>query len=120
MQLWRRVPPHGEPVTHVNFFAPDSLAYLLAASGYEILSCRVRWHYTRTAALAVRAIARRADRPVLPRLEGAAAYSIAMMKASPAAALRVFAVGPGRAARAVASVWSRRIARKLRRGRAGA
>lgn len=118
MQLWRRVPPRGEPVTHVNFFAPASLRYLLAASGYEVLSCRLAWHYTQTAALAVRAMARRADQAVLPSLEGAAAYSIAMMKSSPAAAMRVAAVGPVRAARAVASVWSRRIGRRLRSGAA--
>ena len=36
MEIWRRLLPHDEPVTHINFFTPASLRNLLAIVGLEV------------------------------------------------------------------------------------
>jgi len=36
LEIWRRVPHMTEPVTHVNFFVPESLQALLGYAGYSI------------------------------------------------------------------------------------
>lgn len=41
MELWRRLPQLDEPVTHLNFFTPGSLASTMRTAGYRVLKCRV-------------------------------------------------------------------------------
>jgi SAM-dependent methyltransferase len=118
LQLWRRVPPYRDPVTHINFFAPDSLRYLLTRSGYQVLRCDIKWHYTQKTSLVIRAIAQRSVQGEAPSLERAAAYSIDFMSSSPIAILRVLKAGPWRAMRAVASIYWRRILNAHRNYRA--
>jgi hypothetical protein len=41
LEIWRRAPIHEEPVTHVNFFSPESLARLFYESGLVSIDCRM-------------------------------------------------------------------------------
>ncbi|ABK19024.1 class I SAM-dependent methyltransferase [Syntrophobacter fumaroxidans] len=45
MELWRRLPQLDEPVTHLNFFTPGSLASTMRTAGYRVLkwSCQEYW-----------------------------------------------------------------------------
>ncbi|GAJ23310.1 unnamed protein product, partial [marine sediment metagenome] len=108
MQLWHRVPPGGDPLTHINFFTPISVNYLLALSGYEALTCELQWHYTKKAKLVVRAIARKVEGADVPTVSGAADYSLAMMHTTPWAKIKIIRAGPWRAFRAATSVWMKR------------
>jgi SAM-dependent methyltransferase len=40
-EIWRRDPYMTEPVTHVNFFVPESLKALLGYAGYAVLACTI-------------------------------------------------------------------------------
>ena len=41
MECWRRLPRLDEPVTHVNFFTPSSLATAFRRAGYAVNHCRL-------------------------------------------------------------------------------
>lgn len=41
MEIIGRLPLQKEPVTHINFFSPNSLANLLAQSGFHLIDCRL-------------------------------------------------------------------------------
>lgn len=41
VEIWRRPPAPSEPVTHINFFTPLSLRYLVARAGLAIEYCRL-------------------------------------------------------------------------------
>jgi len=53
MEIWRRAPLQNEPVTHINFFTPASLANLALLAGMTISDCRLcaclhpssAWHH---------------------------------------------------------------------------
>lgn len=67
MEVWRVAPPHTEPVTHINFFTPTSLAYFLARMGYDVLRLALDSHvYAGRRNLIVRAVARAVDGPANP------------------------------------------------------
>lgn len=40
MEIWKKPPLHPEPVTHVNFFTNESLAYMMIRAGLELEFCR--------------------------------------------------------------------------------
>lgn len=61
MELWGRVPPGKDPVTHINFFTPPAMEVLLRRAGYEPKSCRLKWHHVNRRRLVVRAIASCSD-----------------------------------------------------------
>jgi SAM-dependent methyltransferase len=119
MQLWRKAPPRGEPLTHINFFSPDCVRYLLESCGYDILMCGLKWHYVQRTSLVVRAIARCATErePHLP--ENAAAHSLAMLKASPWAVSQILKIRPWRAAAAFAMWLIKRLVRRVSRKTTG-
>jgi SAM-dependent methyltransferase len=41
MEIWRRPPLPKEPVTHINFFTPSSMSYLMNRAGLSVLSCKL-------------------------------------------------------------------------------
>lgn len=61
MEIWGRAPLQEEPVTHVNFFTPGSLRYLMQRAGLEVIRVRLGayLHPSGRYLLAVRAIAQR-------------------------------------------------------------
>jgi hypothetical protein len=70
MEIWRRPPEPKEPITHVNYFTPATLGYLLGRAGLEVRSTRlISYAYgSGASALAVECIgvkqpARSADPP---------------------------------------------------------
>jgi len=73
MEVWKAPPLHPEPVTHINFFTPNSLRNLLTLAGLSVSESRLGayLHPLGTWVHVVRAIARR-DRAqvsqILPRL----------------------------------------------------
>ena len=38
-EVYKQLPARSEPVTHVNFFTPESLRNLLQAAGYDVVRC---------------------------------------------------------------------------------
>lgn len=38
-EVWGRPPLHEEPVTHLNFFTPSSLKFLIEISGLDVVEC---------------------------------------------------------------------------------
>lgn len=40
-EAYKQLPAKSEPVTHVNFFTPESLRNLLQAAGYTVIRCRL-------------------------------------------------------------------------------
>lgn len=38
-EMYKQLPAKSEPVTHVNFFTPESLRNLLHAAGYDVVRC---------------------------------------------------------------------------------
>ena len=38
-EIWNKTPLPIEPVTHINFFTPGSMKYLLSLSGLDVLKC---------------------------------------------------------------------------------
>ena len=42
LEIWLEPPLQPEPVTHVNFFAPQTLRFLLERAGFRVLQVRVR------------------------------------------------------------------------------
>jgi SAM-dependent methyltransferase len=41
MEIWRRPPLPKEPVTHINFFTPASMSFLMRRAGLKVRSCRL-------------------------------------------------------------------------------
>lgn len=66
MEIWGRPPLPQEPVTHINFFTPSSLRYLLAQAGLRTRKMELGTfrHPTGRRLLAVRAVAERSDAPL--------------------------------------------------------
>jgi SAM-dependent methyltransferase len=59
LEIWRRVPYMTEPVTHVNFFVPESLKALLGYAGYAVLACTIgTTRYGESPTPVIRAVAR--------------------------------------------------------------
>ncbi len=60
-EVWGKPPLLEEPVTHLNFFTPSSLRFLLEVSGFEVVACRLSTslHPTNRRFGAIRAVARR-------------------------------------------------------------
>jgi SAM-dependent methyltransferase len=113
MQLWRKVPPRGEPLTHINYFSPDCVRYLLESCGYDILMCGLKWHYVQRTTLVVRAIARCATECEIHLPKNAAAHSLAMLKASPWAVFQLLKIGLWPAAAAFSTWLIKRLARRV-------
>lgn len=60
-EVWGKPPLQEEPVTHLNFFTPSSLRFLMEASGLEVIACRLSTslHPTNRRFGAIRVVARR-------------------------------------------------------------
>ena len=71
MELFRRVPPRLEPVTHINFFTPPNCGYIMARCGYDVLGNSLAWHDDQDE-LVVRTIARRTAGTASPIKPGCA------------------------------------------------
>jgi SAM-dependent methyltransferase len=96
-EIWRDIPIHLDPVTHVNFFTRDSLATILELSGFRVLGLHYRLapygeHYKRvTIALATPGDIRNA-------------------RVRPPRALELLSPGPvARASRFVENFWLRSV-----------
>lgn len=65
LEVWKRPPLHEEPVTHINFFTPNSLNNLMLVGGLHVLRCEIAAspHQSGGARHAIRAIGRRASNP---------------------------------------------------------
>ncbi len=63
LEIWNEVPLPIEPVTHINFFTPQSMRALLELSGLDVMSCLEGMYTTEQGgrAFAIRAVARRAE-----------------------------------------------------------
>lgn len=61
LEIWGSPPLPAEPVTHINFFTPDSLRALLEHAGLEVQSCAEDLYTTEMGSrgIAVRAVATR-------------------------------------------------------------
>ena len=61
LEIWDCIPLPVEPVTHINFFSPESLRILLEVSGLEVITCEQDLFTTEDGqkAFAVKAVARR-------------------------------------------------------------
>jgi len=70
-ELWRRAPPKDDPVTHINYFTPDSIRSLLERAALDVISCKYET-FTRPnglVGLAIKAIARKPNSPVVPTIK---------------------------------------------------
>jgi len=117
MELWGRIPPGKDPVTHINYFAPPVLERLLRRSGYNPVYCKLNWHYTARWSLVVRAIAicpetEPSESPVYPI---SAEYSRSMMRCSIRAFMRIVRIDWKRAPWFFGRVLLRRAYRILKR-----
>lgn len=67
MEIWGRPPLQDEPVTHINFFTPASLRYMLTRAGLRVSRVRLAGylHPSRRQLLAVRAVSQRGPGPVV-------------------------------------------------------
>jgi len=66
MEVWRRPPLPKEPVTHINFFTPTSLSYLIARAGLGAVMSRLSAypHPDGVTAPVIGCVASRGTRPV--------------------------------------------------------
>lgn len=73
-EVFGRLPARHEPVTHVNFFTPESLAALLESAGLEVISSKLTMypHPSGNWAVAVGALARRRRQDEAPNYPGPA------------------------------------------------
>jgi SAM-dependent methyltransferase len=64
MEIWKKAPVPREPVTHINWFTPNSLSNLFRLSGLEALTCELAGspHPTGGTLPCVRAIGRNSGR----------------------------------------------------------
>lgn len=64
LEIWNEVPLPVEPVTHINFFTPQSTRALMSLSGLNVMSCLEDMYTTEQGgrAFAIRAVARRAEK----------------------------------------------------------
>lgn len=92
MEVYRELPIKSDPVTHVNFFTPESLRTLLSTSGFGVRRSRLAYypHPNRGWKLAVGAIAT-ADRPAEAHHVGTRELK-SLLNPSPLTKLRVRAV----------------------------
>jgi SAM-dependent methyltransferase len=72
MEVWRRAPLPKEPVTHINFFTPSSLTYLMARAGLAAVTSGLAAypHPDGATALVIGCIARPANRLIHPPAPG--------------------------------------------------
>ena len=63
MEMMWQLPMQKEPVTHINFFTPNSLYNLLTLAGFEVLDCRLDscFHPSGIFNFGIRAIARNVE-----------------------------------------------------------
>lgn len=109
MELFRQVPPRHEPLTHINFFQPESLRVVMERAGLSVERSKLGWHYTK-AQLVCRALGRRASLGRTATSPEGAALSRALLRGDPAPLLRAVAAEPRRSAE-VGLSWLERRAR---------
>lgn len=79
MELFRQVPPKTEPLTHINFFQPESLRVVMARAGFDVKRCDVRWHITKRQ-LVVRALGTKGSASDVTPSKGGPLFSRAAMR----------------------------------------
>jgi SAM-dependent methyltransferase len=112
MEIWKRPPLPREPVTHINFFTPASLSYLMYRAGLRVKSCRLAAypHPNGLTGLAIVCIAEKNGRVQLQAPTGGLSETQRFLKPSLYFALRRRALMP--------STIFQAAARKLRLKRA--
>ncbi len=71
LDVWKYVPLRNEPVTHINFFTPNSLINLLSVSGLLVQKCELASYMYQSgrALVGVRALVKKPDSPdILPEV----------------------------------------------------
>jgi hypothetical protein len=106
MELFRQVPPKREPLTHINFFQPESLRVILERAGFAVERSDLCWHYTK-GQLACRAIGRRSLPNEVEPLPSGPSFSRAVLRGDPRPLLGTVRAEPLRSAQ-VSLAWAKR------------
>jgi SAM-dependent methyltransferase len=113
MELFRQVPPRLEPVTHINFFSPPCLGYIMERSGYRVLINELGWH-DESDTLVVRTIAERTQEAASP-LKPGSAFTESMLNPGLPEKLSVAALDMKRSLHIGKNLLKHRIKRVLQR-----
>ncbi len=106
MELYRRVPPRREPLTHINYFHTESLRAVLMRAGLLPLQCRFGWHYTEKQ-IVVRALCKKGEPTIYDNSRGPQ-LTRALVAGDPRALISLLEAERRRTVRAVARYGARR------------
>ena len=117
MEVWRRPPLPDEPVTHINFFTPNSLYNLLVLAGFEVRDCTLTAcaHPSGRRRHGIRAVARHAQTSPACGVPLRAVDGPAYIKPSATTLWRYYAIIPEKLPLSLLGALARRIRRVFQR-----